>query len=202
VADVQASRSQPGDAVPFHAPARFDRNRIIAGIDIAGINDDMPAEVHIDAVASRAADGKVTGGEILAINGVHRPHACMPIGKTLEQDILAFDGFDEHCAARHLPAAQGRIACDVAMTHDGDTLGVPGGDQCAPAVYPAPFPTHLGGRIIVEIRAAGKPQAQTLSQNPCERSGPIMNSVPARPQDGVQWPTVVRAGCNAAGDYL
>lgn len=129
-----------GQLVAFHPAPRLDRNRIITRVDVALIDDDVPARIHVDAVSAGAADREAPRNHVLAVNQVDRPHVRLLGGEVLEADVPAIDRLDEHGAGGHAPCA------DHWVPDDGDVFGVLGGDERPPAIDPIASPTRQDAR--------------------------------------------------------
>src|SRR5277367_1999812 len=93
-ADLRIRRRKLGRG--FGSAAGFEGDAVVAGGDVAVVDEDVLAGVDIDAVAVAAggADGEVLDGDVAAERGVERPHEVVAGGEVFEAEIGAVDGFD------------------------------------------------------------------------------------------------------------
>ncbi len=80
----------------FGAAAGFEGDAVVAGGDVAVVDEDVLAGVDVDAVAvaSGGADGEVLDGDVAAECGVEGPHEVVAGGEFFEAEVGAVDGFD------------------------------------------------------------------------------------------------------------
>ena len=80
----------------FGAAAGFEGDAVVAGGDVAVVDEDVLAGVDVDAVAVAAggADGEVLDDDVAAERGVERPHEVVAGGEVFEAEVGAVDGFD------------------------------------------------------------------------------------------------------------
>ena len=81
----------------FGAAAGFEGDAVVAGGDVAVVDEDVLAGVDVDAVAVAAggADGEVFDGDVAAERGVKGPHEVVAGGEVFEAEVGAVDGLDE-----------------------------------------------------------------------------------------------------------
>ncbi len=80
----------------FGAAAGFEGDAVVAGGDVAAVDEDVLAGVDVDAVAVAAggADGEVLDDDVAAECGMERPHEVVTGGEVFEAEVGAVDGLD------------------------------------------------------------------------------------------------------------
>src|SRR5579862_5263157 len=117
----------------------------------------MLAGIDIDAIAvsAGAANGEIPKADVFAIRGMNRPHQAIVGREILEAEIIAADRFDQRGMAQRIlrirPAAERRVANDLAWADNPDMIGVNRVNQADAPLYPFPFPANLRDRIIGKI---------------------------------------------------
>src|SRR5690606_26581326 len=92
--DVLAGSIHPSAVV---VPARFDRDAVVAGIEITIFDQDIPRRFRIAAIAvgSVADHLHAPDGHVLAKYRVHDPHRRVPDGHILDQHIPRVIGLNK-----------------------------------------------------------------------------------------------------------
>ena len=80
----------------FGSVAGFEGDAVVAGGDVAVVDEDVLAGVDVDAVAVAAggADGEVFDDDVAAERGVEGPHEVVAGGEVFEAEVGAVDGLD------------------------------------------------------------------------------------------------------------
>jgi len=156
VGDVHVAR-RPGDPVAFLAPARLDRDAIVAGVEAAPLDHHSLAGIDIDPVRP-AFDHHVAEAHVAAEDRVDRPHRILPGEDLADVDVPARDQLDQRRVAvaggAVDPRVDRRIAEDTPLAGDAEMLGILGADQADMALHELAFPAHLAERIIGQVGRA------------------------------------------------
>ncbi len=148
------------------APAGFQRDGVVPGVDVAAVNQHAVARIHVYpiAIGPHGADDEVAGGELAAEQDMDGPKLLVLRGEVIQQDVGAAGQFDQHRAARTAQLAEGQRRTKNRPPSDGDVRRVAGGDQRPVARPEFALPAHVFKRIIGDVRAADQTGARRQFQ--------------------------------------
>ena len=149
-----------GDVAAGQGAGGFQADGVVAGVDIAVPDTHAIAGIGVDAVVVRqtqAANRQPLGGDIFALEEMHRPCAGVDEADILDRDIGAAHPADEKGADRvfllrglHRRA----LAVDGAGAFDGDLPGVHGDDERVTHLLADAVDERIGVAIVGGIGAA------------------------------------------------
>ena len=145
------------EGIAFHATARFERDTIVAGGDIATIDGYVAAGIDVDTISitTCTADVKTFDGDIVTIRQMNGPHRMVLRSETFEQDIGTIDGLNQCRVAQGFvgrrAATEGIVTYYFTRAADTDVVGAVRVYQSGIALYPFAFPAYLGNGVVVKI---------------------------------------------------